>query len=166
MRENPLVCCRNRRSSRPRRLGERRYPWTIRGNPEYARICEEPGSMSGFPSCKKEIAVVAERVYWHPKFAARPSPCPSVLLHPNRGNERSSWLANDILGDTGNLEPPDFTQALKDPTFAGLHVGPRGGRAAAESLCLSRWPLFPEENTKRQVAECVIYTQHKKVLQY
>src|SRR5580704_9316198 len=88
---------RDRRSSNPRRLGERRYPWTIHGNPEYARICEEPGACPLPPS--KEVTVVAEWICGIPNSPQGQASCPCVLLHPDRGNERYARLAR-YLGDT------------------------------------------------------------------
>jgi hypothetical protein len=118
-----------RRSSRSRRLGERRCPWTICRNPENTRICEEPGACPLPPA--KEIIVVAERVYGIPNSPQDQAPCPCVLLHPDRGNERSARLAR-YVGDT-KTSSADFTQELKTPTFAGLHVGPLDVRAPAKS---------------------------------
>src|SRR5260370_20666052 len=86
-----------RRNSRSRRLGERHCPWTIRRNSEYARICKEPGACPLAPA--KESTVVAERIYGIPDSPQGKAPGPSVLLHPDPGNERSARLAG-YLGDT------------------------------------------------------------------
>jgi hypothetical protein len=43
--------------------------------------------------------VVAERIYGIPDSPQGKAPGPSVLLHPDRGNERSARLAG-YLGDT------------------------------------------------------------------
>src|SRR5271169_1240082 len=135
---------RDRRSSRPRRLGERRYPWTIRGNPEYARICEQPGACPLPPA--KEITVVAERIHGIPNSPQDQAPRPCVLLHQDRGNERSPRLAR-YPGDA-ETSSADFTKELKDPTFAGLHVGPRDVRAAAKSRGL--WFAKTSAGTKNR----------------
>src|SRR5216684_1429402 len=108
---------RGRRSSRPRQLGERHCLWTICGNSEYARICEKPRACP-LPSAKESI-VVAERVFGIPPDSPQgQAPGPCVLLHTDRGNERSPRLARH-LGDT-ETSSEAFTQKLKDPTFARL----------------------------------------------
>lgn len=60
--------------------------------------------------------MVAERICGIPDSPQGQAAGPSVLLHPDRGNERSARLAR-YLGDT---ETPSqaFTQELKDPAFA------------------------------------------------
>jgi hypothetical protein len=56
-----------------------------------ARIRKEPGART-LPAAN-EITVVAERVYGIADSAEGQASCPSVLLHPDRGNERSARFA-------------------------------------------------------------------------